>query len=555
MAESVVPAVSKSTDGLFEITTITFGFSGTAPYHQQKFTAEFSFSISETANFYEIAVSSDDTATVRLGGNDFVSSQLNRNGVASSAWSDTAATLPEVSGTFETVGGPYSLSVTITLKRLVGAEWTVSEEWTESGPYEIKTATLSFSGNARSDTQGFSWNSPEINIDGGNWVEIEVDADDYAQVNVGEHSAEAALNNPETYGSDWVEEAPASFPITVSYRNAGGPYQLSVTVTVKRSLRLLELGFLYTPPSEGEEGKQDSGYPISSRRIIGVGESICVYSSKRDTFEALGDLTGVQLKYPLGEKFISGSGDNVEIEGVNFIQEGTTIISANFSDGEIITEEINVLFPQKQDGEEITCTEYLVKEDGSAFAQEELTSTIPEIQQAVVTARHERPGEIRSYRVKIIEPKGVSFSGIDIWECTGTYEVSGIFEDTSYFPEAWRSHAPKQSLIPILPLACHWVDDAGLALHKLPDNYENFPVGAVLGTLTWKIPTRWNVYPTPPTDPTYKERTEAINTANDERTCLGEFSFESIQTMTCLRTETGIKVVVTKRFSENDSDA
>ena len=64
LAESVVPAVERTNDGLFEITTISFGFSGTAPYHQQKFTAEFSFSVTGTANFYEIAVSSDDTATV-----------------------------------------------------------------------------------------------------------------------------------------------------------------------------------------------------------------------------------------------------------------------------------------------------------------------------------------------------------------------------------------------------------------------------------------------------------------------------------------------------------
>ncbi|MBQ8445749.1 MAG: hypothetical protein IJX22_05140 [Opitutales bacterium] len=106
LAESVVPAVSKSTDGLFEITTITFGFSGTAPYHQQRFTAEFSFNVAGTANFYEIEVASDDNASVKLGGNVFVSSELNRNGIASSAWSNTAATLPEVSGTFETVGGP-----------------------------------------------------------------------------------------------------------------------------------------------------------------------------------------------------------------------------------------------------------------------------------------------------------------------------------------------------------------------------------------------------------------------------------------------------------------
>ena len=298
LEESVVPAVSKSSDGLFEITTISFGFSGTAPYHQQKFTAEFSFSVSEAANFYEIAVSSDDTATVRLGGNEFVSSQLNRNGVASSAWSDTATVLPEVSGTFETIGGPYRLSVTITLKRLVGAEWIVSQDWTESGPYEIKTATLSFSGNAQSNTQGFLWNSPEINITNvklkpeelslgcgeGCWVEISVEADDYAKVKVGDYIVESTLNNPKSDGSGWLKEAPESFPITVSYRNDGGPYRLSVTVTVKRSLRKLYLGFRYTPPNkitstESAENLPESekNHPIDTRRKIGAGEELKLY--------------------------------------------------------------------------------------------------------------------------------------------------------------------------------------------------------------------------------------------------------------------------------------
>ncbi|MBE6401032.1 MAG: hypothetical protein E7037_03245 [Verrucomicrobia bacterium] len=104
LAGSVVPAVERSSDGIFEITTVSFGFSGDASYHQQKFTAEFSFNVTGTANFYEIEVASDDNATVKLGGNVFVSSELNRSGIASSAWRDTATALPEVSGTFETIG-------------------------------------------------------------------------------------------------------------------------------------------------------------------------------------------------------------------------------------------------------------------------------------------------------------------------------------------------------------------------------------------------------------------------------------------------------------------
>ena len=110
LAESVVPAVERTNDGLFEITTISFGFSGTAPYHRQKFTAEFSFS-----------------------------------------------------------------------------------------------------GNARSNTQGFLWNSPSIDIDGRNWIEIYVEADDEATITAGPFSRKAALHNPVEFNSGWIREAPAHF--------------------------------------------------------------------------------------------------------------------------------------------------------------------------------------------------------------------------------------------------------------------------------------------------------------------------------------------------------
>ncbi len=551
LAASVVPSVLKSSDGLFEITTVSFGFSGTAPYHQQKFTAEFSFSISATANFYEISVSSDDTATVKLGGVDFVSSRLFKSGVASSSYADEASALPKISGTFETIGGPYSLSVTIALKRFIGAEWVLSEEWTESDPYEIKTATLSFSGSAHADTLGFSWKSALCNIDGGNWVEISVEADDEATVSAGEYSVTATANKSATFSSDWIETAPTAFPLSVSYRNVGGSYRLSVTITVKRSLRRLMLGFLYTPPAEDEEGVQDFSFPISLRRIIGVGESICVYSLKRNTLDPLGEITKVRLKYPQGEKFISGEGNELCIDGINFIQEGSTLISANFTDGEIIKEKIDVLFPREQKGKEIALREYLLKEDGRAFTQEELTSQDPEVQEMVAEARSLRPGEIRTYQVKLVEPEGVSFSGIEIWECTGTCEVSGIFADASYFLESWRIHMPTAGLLPIHPSYNFWEDDVGLALHKLPDNYEDFPIGAVLGTMIWTIPTRWNVYSTYLTDPMRKDRVSALEASNDDREFLGEFSFKSIQTMVCLRTATGIKVVVSKKHLES----
>lgn len=114
---SVEPTVSQTISGPYEITTISFGFSGTAPYHQQKFTGEFSFSIEVSANLYAIAVSSDDTATLNVGELS-VSSKLFQPASASmETWIQTPPEMLVVSGSYETIGGPYSLVATIELKR------------------------------------------------------------------------------------------------------------------------------------------------------------------------------------------------------------------------------------------------------------------------------------------------------------------------------------------------------------------------------------------------------------------------------------------------------
>ena len=549
LEESVVPSVSRSNDGLFEITTISFGFTGTAPYNQQKFTADFSFSVSGAANFYEVSVSSDDTATVRLGGNDFVSSRLNVPGVASSVWNETASTLPAVSGTFETIGGPYSLSVTITLKRLVGAEWTVSETWTESGPYEIKTATLSFSGTARSDTLGFSWNSLPVEIDGGSWVEISVEADDEATISVGGHSVTATLNNPATYNSDWMEEAPSTFPLLVSYRNAGGPYRLSVTVTVKRSLRVLKLGFLYVPPIGKEEGMQDFAYPPQTRRIVGAGEEVCVYiCSRTDNTVALGALESITLNSAKGSHFVGckDCGSEVVLGGEYFVYEGAVLFNVKLTDGEVLKDSVCVLFPYSQKGDEVSTSEYLVKEDGSAFTQEELNSEDEVTKAQIAYAREMYPGELKRYKVRISAPEGVSFSGICYWECVGECLATGVFCDESFFPPEWKIHNPAKTPEYFNPAQNHWIDRVGMALHALPPGYKDYSEGEELGRLVWTIPLRWQFYAS------NEERHAASQIPNDDRAYLGEFSFKSVQTMICLRTAVGVKVVVSKKFSEDE---
>ena len=483
LAESVVPAVNRTNDGIFEITTVSFGFSGTAPYHQQKFTAAFSFSVAGSANFYEIAVSSDDTATVNLGGNAFVSSELNRNGVASSAWSDTAEALPEVSGTFETVGGPYALSVTITLKRLVGAKWII-QDWTESGPYEIKTATLSFSGNARSDTLGFSWNSPSINIDGGNWIEINVEADDYAKVKVGDCIVESTLNNPKSDGSGWIKEAPGTFPITISYRNAGGPYRLSVTVTVKRSLRKVYFETELNTPDELNHVPAYDPKTLTKKKkeryCFGCAEiaHVKVKSKKADKeFSELPIRCWNDAALDANNKFCAGT--DCLPENRETMRE--CYLSAEFSDGEIIDVDFIVKYPTHETAQEISEADLI-----TFLKTENDDITDEEIEKHLIGKNETYYGGL--YYAVTVHPTDVSFRRLWFWENENPEEESGLFLDSGIN----TVHKPSN---PVMLNKCNiWTDSAWIGVTISNEKILNAEKDEnwIVGKLNWTCPVRWS---------------------------------------------------------------
>ena len=100
---------------LQEVITIEFGFKNlNVAYHTQVFSGNFSFEVAG-ANFVQIDISSDDTATVSVG-NTSVSSRLQ---VPASAQSAEIVNPPQtfsVSGTYNNIGGPYFLNVKIILK-------------------------------------------------------------------------------------------------------------------------------------------------------------------------------------------------------------------------------------------------------------------------------------------------------------------------------------------------------------------------------------------------------------------------------------------------------
>jgi len=117
--ENVVPVVSREISGAYEITTILFGFSNrNVAYHTQVFSADFSCSI-PGGNIVEISVSSDDTATLTVG-DLTASSTLGHSATAKTeSWIQSPAGTLVVAGTYCNIGGPYSLAVSIVIKRTV----------------------------------------------------------------------------------------------------------------------------------------------------------------------------------------------------------------------------------------------------------------------------------------------------------------------------------------------------------------------------------------------------------------------------------------------------
>lgn len=101
--------------GPYRTTTITFGFSGTAAYHTKVFSAAISFTLGVPANRYSVSVASDDTATVSVGKISASSTLQNSASAETETWIQSPPESLAADVSFATIGGPYSLSVTIVL--------------------------------------------------------------------------------------------------------------------------------------------------------------------------------------------------------------------------------------------------------------------------------------------------------------------------------------------------------------------------------------------------------------------------------------------------------
>lgn len=431
LAESIIPAVTREISGAYEITTISFGFSRTAPYYQQKFTAAFSCNIKYSANLYSVRVSSDDTATV----------------------------------------------------------------------------------------------------------------------NIGEISASSTLHNPsEDETKQWISSPSDSLSLSGNYETIGGPYSLNVTIILKRSLRKLHIGFLYAPPNAGNAGLTEN-YPISERRKIGVGESLKIWiRSKDDESLELEGPSSVRLEFADGSvlTITPPTAGNIEILGDRFYVDGDVVLLAMFADGEVLKDFISVVCPEFQIGEEII-------DERNAFYE-----TVSKLDSGEKVTVRAEVGMTTKYKV-VVHPTDVSFAGARFWECIGERSATGIFSGMS-----GTVHEPGTELM-ALKKENDWEDTVGFGIFEFPYDFFNSKdfldaeEGAILGTLTWKIPVRWTVA-------SEEELVEIEKTENDERDYKKEISPKSVQVATCKKIKlvsvdsdgvlwsgTGLSISVKKDFCPGQS--
>lgn len=113
-------------EGSHEITTATISISGNAPSGTFAFTASNSFEI-PGGNWVEIAVSSDDSATVTAGPIS-ATSTLHASATRTSEWIETPEASIPVSVSLTNGGGPFSINLTVTTKKALVEMYFLTEK-------------------------------------------------------------------------------------------------------------------------------------------------------------------------------------------------------------------------------------------------------------------------------------------------------------------------------------------------------------------------------------------------------------------------------------------
>ena len=277
------------------------------------------------------------------------------------------------------------------------------------GPYEIERTTITLSGNvANGLPKAFTLTKP-FEISEGNLVEISVVSDDAASVTIAPLELAVSSDGGTATGkSEWRASynEDATIPVSVTYTNQGDTYNLSITIIVKRSLRVLDVMPVANTPRELEKNlsEEDLTEARQLRQKIGCSETLHVSVNHLKSRSAITASSICIDETPL---FHNVSEANIPVKTL----KNQVVIQAVFDDGEILCERFEIAFPKCEIEAEINRDEFIsISEDG-INPDDEIT--------------HREYTTCHYFMVKVL-PDDVSFNGLYIWENDCIEEKDGI---------------------------------------------------------------------------------------------------------------------------------
>lgn len=492
------PTAIVTTDDDFEITTVTLSFAGTAPSGQNDFSLNYSFSVPKSGNMVDLKISSDDTASVTAASKT-ANSTLHTDGWARSDWIQSPTeTETQITGTFETIGGPYDLTVTVMIVRSLSGKVygvdltpTIVTRSVENA-YEITTATITISGNAPSGNFAFTANN-SFNIPGGNWVEITASSDDSAIITVDELSATSTLHASANVTSDWIESPPETIPVSVSFTNGGGPFSLNLTITTKRALVEMfflteklsgknELALIEDETSSDEEKALFRQRNLRNRNKFGCGETVYV---KFRYIASQIELSGIPDIAIFSTEYIEDT-SNGKLR-TRYIQDMEGEVSVMLNGEVIIKKDFSIVIPHGEWVEKEVCNDL----ENAPFTPEE--SGVYDAKCLTVSVRSNE----------------VNFSHLYFWEVGTAGETAGFVKN--YYGDSFP-HYPEPPTH--LTDANLWIDWVYLCLNETDvencfiyyasqqmmgnSSFETWTEEddryqiSLIGTLIWTCPVRWS---------------------------------------------------------------
>ncbi|MBR5622717.1 MAG: hypothetical protein IKW49_06000, partial [Opitutales bacterium] len=361
----------------------------------------------------------------------------------------------------------------------------VVEEGIIEGPYEISRTTITLSGTVGDDfSKNFTLSKEDgLEISDGNLIELSVTADDSASVSIGGTELSVTANgSTQSAQTQWRSELGDRLPLTLSYSNVGATYNLSIVITVKKSLRTLRIDpqalTAYQEEwaltiNDDDERKTYKKACLVNRSIFGSGEYADIRIIRKSDYSKLPWEGSEDVR--LGENIVLSQGKRAQemtIRIVN-VKDETSVIEVSFPDGEILSKNLFLKVPESEFAKEISEDEYLDLDKGKLTPID-------------YKGKKYRDGH---YYLIQVYPINVSFKGVYHWEDEYPEEVSGIFSGRGINIE----HTPAKPCQLNEMNCCS--DKAFFAADFNEKAFNSYMMKQenILGQLIWRCPVRWNI--------------------------------------------------------------